>query len=187
MFKKKEKQKLPEPLIGKRLEALRDKMWFICEHGSGECIYAGVNNNMFFSFDTIYGKRLVVVYHNNNFLTMNKSNIPYRRLMYFEVTEDKPLCDLVLGFLGFLRFGFLDHTKKLFSVNVDNNNKVEIYTYNECKYITKKEMDLALLEVENKVDEVYDKYKQIDEESQRDYEVLQEYTCKLDQQFQTEY
>ena len=175
-------QKPIEPLIGKRLAALRDKMWFICEHGREECI--PVEGYMFFSFDTIYGKRLVVVQHHINLLTEDISNPTSRFLTYFKITDNEYLYNLAMAFPG---YGFSDRTEELFSIDVDRNNKVEIDTDNECKYITKEEIDLAILEVENKIDELYNKYKQLYEESQRKYEVLQGYRSKLEQQFQTEY
>ena len=151
-------QKPIEPLIGKRLAALRDKMWFIIETGDGECI--SCDGYMFFSFDTVYGKRLVVVHHHSNLLTLDNSNFTSRFLMYYKITEDEPLCSLGMAFPG---FGFLDCVEKLFSIDVNRDNKVEVDTYNECKY------------------------KQLYEERQRKYEVLQTYRDKLAQQFQTEY
>ena len=176
--------KKEEPLIGKRLATLRDKMWFICEHGREECICA--ENYMFFSFDTIYGERLVVVRYHEPILIEDSSNCASRFLMYFKITDNKYkyLYNFAMAFPG---YGFSVHTEELFSVYVDNNNEVEINTYNECKYITKKEIDLAILEVENKIDELYDKYKQLYEEEQRKCEAIQAYSDKLAKQFQEEY
>lgn len=175
--------KKEEPLIGKRLAILRDKMWFLNNYGMSEYVFVSYGY-MFFSFDTIYGKRLVVVQHHDPILTEDLSNPTFRFLMYCKVTDDKPLWDLARAFPG---ANFFSYVEKLFTIDVDRHNEIEINTYNECKYITKKEIDLAILEVENKIDELYNKYKQLYEEGQRKYEALQAYIGKLEQQFQTEY
>ena len=142
-MKPEQQKELPEPAVSKKLSHIRDAAFTLSkEPRMFDCLHYGPY--IYYKFNTTYGIRVAHIKCDKN------NELGWRSLEYVALSED-----VYLGVYAQQAYilEVLHGAEPVFKVDIDRENKVSIELGEHHGHLTAKDIDLALLELGQELEE----------------------------------